>query len=681
MQQVPSILARISLQIRHNDLHLAHEFIHYFQTTRMYAELLRDIVKVPSEPEAQHKVHEKPLVKLSESRPDLPTFSEAQLIKNQIQLISESKEIIDKYSASPNDSIINNHAFRTQLEAKLAALKLDYSSDLTVSSDLVVMESEKSDDLQDEQSIIAPPPLKILPLDEIHLPLITKDPDIEQTVSEPSTPLDGVPPPPPPPMLSSIASPTSPSRSCVVKTSLHWNAIHQLPIQSENSTGKDGGINLWNVISKKKLGQRVKLDTKEFESLFCIDPSNDRPRLNSSLSTSLYLKDGKRSSRSASLTSAWDDLGPAELSMGFSSNKNLASLPPLLDLRRTNNIAIGLSRFSKRLSDEALFNVIVNKQPGILSLDDLGSLKPLLPSTEERELYRLSADRIPRPPPDSDNISLYSVTGTGGSSTLRVDQFMLQMSAEPNISWMVDALIFEQQFEQDCDEIKKQLQAFIDALSALYTDPDIPILLGVVLEVGNLAYFEYGRSKFRRKAVGFHIDSLDKLRQVKSRGSTTAASNTSDVTLLDYLAKVITDQLPKLLLLPDRLEPIFQQPRQIESALLLNNLKELQINMSKLKSPPYKDSNWIDSFMKSLLAWRESKKQSMKDLNSLHHQFTTTWDTVSRYFGEQPIDRSPEDMVNIWDSFLKQLRESINNFSDRKGLQEKSRSGSRLSLA
>lgn len=615
LQGVPPIIARLSLQSRHNDLHLAHEFIHYFRTTIHYQEL-------------EHEQEEQQI-----------SLSESQIEHSSPPKKIESNHITEHQKNAPIQIKVGSEIFRKQLEEKLTDLKSDSTelpmsapaSKNTQSMERLLFLSPPSDiekrllgspvhttrNIPDHQNL--PPPLVIT--------------TFNQESSDNGSASSNAPPPlPPPPLLDSLLSPVSPSRGKMIKNSLHWKAIYSV-------TEKNNSMFIWTILSKKKL--KIKLDSNEFEILFCVDPSIERSKLNQSV-----------------------------IGHNIPENIGQSKIEPLLDFRRTNNIAIGLTKLGKKFTDESLFHAVISRT-GELDFDDLTTLKPLLPTAEERDLFLLS--KRTKTIIDSDNVSLNSFSGVG-SSSVRVENFMLQMCTEPNLSWMVDVLIFELSYDNDSKQLMKQLNSFIRAFDALSNDQDIPILLSFALELGNMASFEYGRSRSRKKAVGFHMDSLDKFKDVKSvriiereediieRGY----SISPEWTLLDYLVETLHRQMPRILELPDRLEPILEQSRQIESALLSNAIKDLQTGMVKLKTPPYKDTSHIKEFSNSILLWRDSKKQQMKDLLNLYQKFITDWEIVAKYFGEDPNEKQAEDLINTWDAFLKQMKSSTNKLESRK---------------
>jgi hypothetical protein len=376
-------------------------------------------------------------------------------------------------------------------------------------------------------------------------------------------------------------------------------------------------------------------------------------------------------------------------------------LSSLLDLRRANNIAIGCSRFQKRFTDEELFSAIVNRT-GQLTLDDLAALKGLLPTPEERLLFSLQAELLAsrrsasrKSDSDSDSVSSSNSLAT---SVARVENYMAQMSLEPNLGWMVEALIMEAQLDAELAHLARQIDSLESALQALREDDGIKVLLMTILDLGNLATYEYGRtaaSAYRHpvggKAIGFRMESLTKLKEFKSADG--------KMTLLHYLASILEGPHPALLDLPERVIPLLQDGRNVESKLISTTLEERKRYLFELGHGPsgktlassalasFEDtpqssgfhspsgtstpalssssgrhsagSPYLTSFLTSMKPWLLEASLRFEALQHRHDSFRETWAGTATYFGESPEDMAPEELVSLWDCFFKSFAEAI----------------------
>ena len=224
-----------------------------------------------------------------------------------------------------------------------------------------------------------PPPIKINPK------------AVNGSASAPAT--KGTPPPPPPPNLSS-SRPLTPlplSNKPKAKGTLHWQEIPAIKLP-QNS--------FWLQDLPSLFENSLKIDKEQFESLFCEGSTGS-------------LKKSK-------------ELTP--ISAGTRPKESLCV--QLLGLKRANNCAIGLSKFSKHFTESSLLDAVVACSPS-LSIDDLQSLKSLIPTSEERVRFMFSQKSM------KDDASILSASS---SSAIQLEDFMITMSSEPNLSWMLDTL-------------------------------------------------------------------------------------------------------------------------------------------------------------------------------------------------------------------------------------------------
>ena len=154
-----------------------------------------------------------------------------------------------------------------------------------------------------------------------------------------------VPPPPPLPAPNNYNSTSSANSKYTpkprIKNTLHWNEL--------NFQLSDDGT-VWHEIAKGDVESQLQLNTEKFEELFCIE----------------LLKVKRQSILTPNNT-------PSE---------SAVILPVVIDIRRANNVGIGLSRFQRRY-DNAVDIIKDLYNTNSLDLDDLMTLKGILPTEEE----------------------------------------------------------------------------------------------------------------------------------------------------------------------------------------------------------------------------------------------------------------------------------------------------------
>lgn len=313
-----------------------------------------------------------------------------------------------------------------------------------------------------------------------------------------------------------------------------------------------------------------------------------------------------------------------------------------MDLRRANNVGIGLSRFSKRLTDQEILECIIGGRGNNLSLDDLLTLQPLLPTPEEAAA-----------------LSETTVELAG-----RAEKFMLIMASEPMLAWMLDFLIFEQQFQNELEDITGKSTTMIEILTRLNQSTKIKVLLGTVLELGNLTNYEYGRkaAMLRRtgKALGFRLETLVKLAEVSSVDKKT--------TLLDYLVALLAENHPDILNLPFEFEDV-RGARYWDMSAIISEYDTLKVKFKRLSTTNLSESS---SSAKDFY----SKSQEFFTIASdcIEHadtlvtmQLPQTWKQTAIYFGEDPTSTKPEDIFGILDQFFRQLKVATEKYKAASG--------------
>lgn len=395
----------------------------------------------------------------------------------------------------------------------------------------------------------------------------------------------GPPPPPPPP---GTIKPTVELRTKIVKNPLHWNEIPRL---------NDLSNTVWKDIVEEK--EKFTLDLHRFEELFCFNP----------------MAEAKAE--------------PDRKSTVLSGKINL------IDVRRANNVGIGLSRFYKRFTETELLEAIVSQSP-LLSVDDLNALLALLPTDEEKQL-----------------LSLYR----GNHSDLdKVEKFMLVMMKENNIRWMCESLIFQCLFFQDLGFVSKQLQDLTGMMVKIRENAQLKLLLSLVLEIGNLANYDYGRNaagRMKGKALGFKLDSLIKLQDVKSVDKKS--------TLMNYLAMISEENDPSIIEITKDLYDLGIL-RHYDTTSLLDTFNRLMKGLDKLKNEGNELSDSksrIDEFRSRQIPFIKEASKALLLVSEEVKTMKESWEQTASYFGENPEERKIEELFLLLDQFLKYFKQSF----------------------
>lgn len=323
----------------------------------------------------------------------------------------------------------------------------------------------------------------------------------------------------------------------------------------------------------------------------------------------------------------------------------------ILDLNRARMVGIVLARFQRRLSFDDIYRAVSEHDSNTLSLDDLLALKSIFPTSQERSDLLLFKKRS---------------TPEEMSKLQAPERFFLILMEEPNIDFMLDSFIYRLQFQVDLDALKQSLVDIKRGCDFICQDSDLKLVLGAVLQLGNMVNYEYGvRSKhIESQAAGFKLDTLPKLKDVKSRDG---RSN-----LLSYLVDNLLEANPHLAELPDKFS-LIHSLRHVNSddiVVKLHNLRSKLVHMKNFK-PTNEDQT--DSFKKfneqQLLPFLESADTCLKGVESIYHDLLESWKKTAAYFGEDlkehqttsqfPLSKRPEEIFIVLDTFFQLFDDAI----------------------
>lgn len=285
-----------------------------------------------------------------------------------------------------------------------------------------------------------------------------------------------------------------------------------------------------------------------------------------------------------------------------------------------------------------------------ITLDDLLALRPLLPTPEEKNIFRL-AGKISTLNPNSP-----------------AEAFMVAMSTCPSLSWIVDTMIMQRQFDPDYFEIKRLLTGVKVALITLKDSTIIKQLLRIILEGCQLATLEFGRSKTQKQQIlmkgatkGFRMSTLSRLQDFRSENG--------QKSMLHFIAEALSLEAVEKL---KEIRGIISEPKGTDISLLRGSLHELKLSVESTKAgPPFgSDTGRLSKYLLSIDSWIVEKNLLIVELHSLFSAFESILDDVLTYFGEDgtplsndEIDNNSssistantEEFLKLWDEFLKEL--------------------------
>jgi Formin Homology 2 Domain len=280
-----------------------------------------------------------------------------------------------------------------------------------------------------------------------------------------------------------------------------------------------------------------------------------------------------------------------------------------LEVRRANNIAIGLSRFYRAgLSNEDIFQAVEKMET--LTVDDLLALTGIQPTTSESALARTFSRKqldFPLAPAEA---------------------FLVDALRYPDLSSQILAFLFSLQYPIDLGEIFGNLDRLCTVTKLLMTHPSFKALLRTILELGNMTNYEYSAhsTSYRpwmgnqAKAIGFKIDGLAQLADVKSADG--------KWNLMSFLVEMLYKQSPELLNLAEEFKDISVVAKYDPKTLALN-IHSITATLHHLGS-----TNFDRQFKSRLYIHLDAARELLSSSKKKFEEFVAIWRDALVYFGE-----------------------------------------------
>lgn len=288
--------------------------------------------------------------------------------------------------------------------------------------------------------------------------------------------MGGPPPPPPPPGMGGPPPPPGmaamPTKK-VIKPSrkmrgFMWTKVTPNTIKNT----------IWEAIDDEK----VKLNAKELEDIFGIDPEAERKR-EEALAAKLAQKEDK------------------------------PRLISLLDQKRANNVEIMLKGL--KMNNVEVKNSLQKMDEDALTAEELNAIKSNIPTIEEIKLLE---------------------TYDGPLAELgNAERFFLAIGAIPLLEVRINALAFKKTFSATSQEVEESISQISKSVKLIRSDNRLHKIIEYILAIGN---YLNGNTP-RGGSFGFKIAGLRKLIDVRS-------PQDSSITLMHFLADKLEKNFPNL---------------------------------------------------------------------------------------------------------------------------------------
>ena len=320
----------------------------------------------------------------------------------------------------------------------------------------------------------------------------------------------------------------------------------------------------------------------------------------------------------------------------ITKNKKLSLLQP--DTIRKINIVLNKIKFSTTEIPDLIETMDTNK----LTTNVCELLIQIMPTNEEVKL----------------------VTSYDGKEEISInDEMVIMISSIPGYTERLEAIIFDNTYESDCEIIEEEVDKFFKAFDFLKNSKKFKQWLKIIMAFGN--YMNGGT--FRGGVYAFKLNALNKLTSIKSRDNSK--------TLLLYIITFIYEQLddPSLIEILDDLT-IFNE---LQYQSIKESLKELNDDWKKIVKlkkivEDAKKNNLLeedDKVEEYLNDFYDKAEKTINELNSKSDKIDEKFKEIVKFYAEDD-KMTIDDLIVIFRQFYNDLKENNEKYKALKKKQE-----------
>lgn len=297
----------------------------------------------------------------------------------------------------------------------------------------------------------------------------------------------------------------------------------------------------------------------------------------------------------------------------------------LLDMKRSQNLSIMLSRFGK-LEFNEIRDAILKLDEEVLTPENTTALKNFAP--------------------DADEIGMIKDYGGDVAQLGKPERFVLAIADVPRLVPRLTCLSIKQGFTPKYEAAEAAVGVIGKAIKEIDGNKRLKEMLEIVLALGNHMNGGTGRGG----AWGFAIESLVKMTDVKSVDGSQ--------TMMNYLAQYVEDKFPQLADLPEDFPSLSDACResmpQIDADI--NKLQgEVNTVLKAVETAPDSPS---DPFKAKMGPFATKAQKEIEGCAAKMQAVKNDFASLAKYFGENPKTDSQ--------SFFESLHRFVTNFEKAK---------------
>ena len=212
-------------------------------------------------------------------------------------------------------------------------------------------------------------------------------------------------------------------------------------------------------------------------------------------------------------------------------------------------------------------------------------------------------------------------------------------------------------YDSQMTMIKPPLEALKNAFYVLEKSTKLRNIFSVILRLGN--YMNGGSS--RGGISGFKIDTLDKVREVRS-------SKSNSITLLHFIVQTMQEFYPKDWDITEE-SATFETSTKADLDTIANNIKAVQLNFNKCQSYMEQAEKGVidgDLFHPKFSEFSTGKEQELTKLKEECDKVAERANNIINLYGESPQKMKLADFLNTFNTFTTEYMKAAEDIAKQK---------------
>eukprot|EP00026_Physarum_polycephalum_P006165 Phypoly_transcript_06206.p1 GENE.Phypoly_transcript_06206~~Phypoly_transcript_06206.p1 ORF type:complete len:600 (+),score=160.61 Phypoly_transcript_06206:127-1800(+) len=323
---------------------------------------------------------------------------------------------------------------------------------------------------------------------------------------------------------------------------------------------------------------------------------------------------------------------------GGTEKKEAPKVVYLLDLKKGNNIAIGLSRVKK--SGKEIAEAILHATSD-LNTEQLEFLAKYIPTPDEMVLIHEHEDK----------------------STLGVaEKYYLEVEPVPNLGRKIKALLLRDQFSVRIGKLTEDIVVVTSAATQIVKSQSLQRILEAILAIGN--YLNAGTRL--APAYGFKLDAIKKVTDTRANGK--------NINLLHYIITVVERADPSINQFVEELNMV-PKAKAAPLQTLETDLKALEVDVNGLQAEMQSEDEDSASFR---TAFKPFALSAQLEVGNTKQKYTEMGDALKKmfeYFGDDVKQaekmEAVEEFFQMIVGFIQQFDKSEKDLAKEKAAAAK----------